>query len=136
MDVVRKQIQGMFGEGYTPPSTHRSVAPSSVVSFHGSEPWEEHEEVDLIALQTTPDEFQQATFDVGKFELQTVSANCTPEAIDELKELRLRQLHVRTPLFLPGMHIGCLWACRLCTGTVFRSATVLDSLVISAKLSL
>ena len=104
MEAVRKQFQGMFGEGYTP-SSNRSVAPSSVRSFQqdGSEHWEEHEEVDLIALQTTPEEFQQATIDVGKFELQIVSANCTPEAIVELKELRLRQLHVCTQFFLYDM---------------------------------
>lgn len=101
MDVFRKQIQGMFGEGYTPPSTHRSVAPSSVFSFGDAlEHLEEQEEVDLIALQTTPEEFQQADIDVGKFELQAVSGNCTPEAIDELKELRLRQLHVRFCAYL------------------------------------
>lgn len=96
MEVVRKQIQVMFGESYTPPSTHRSVAPSSVVSFQETEHGEEHEEVDLIALQTTPEAFQQPDVDVGKFELQTISANCIPEAINELKELRLRQLHVST----------------------------------------
>jgi hypothetical protein len=101
MDIIRKQIHSrLFGDGYTPPSSHRSIAPSSAGAEHCDElfNFSEFEEVDLIALQTTPEEFKEPDMDVGKFELQTVSANCTPEAIDELKELRLRQLNVRTTL--------------------------------------
>jgi hypothetical protein len=55
------------------------------------------QEVDLIALQTTPEQFQKAEFDVGTFELSNIGAQCTPASIAELRDLRERQLHVRPP---------------------------------------
>lgn len=56
---------------------------------------EEPEEFDLIALTSTPEQFKEPEFDVVTFELKNLPAQCTLAAIDELKELRQRQLDVR-----------------------------------------
>lgn len=58
---------------------------------------EEPEEFDLIALTTTPEQFKDPDFDVVTFELKNLPAQCTLAAIDELKDLRQRQLDVRLP---------------------------------------
>lgn len=61
---------------------------------------EEPEEFDLIALTSTPEEFKDPEFNVTTFELKNLPAQCTLADIDELKELRQRQLDV-SPVLHP-----------------------------------
>lgn len=58
---------------------------------------EPEEEFDLVALQSTPDVFMTEDCDVMSFELNSLSARYTLAEIEEVKELRHRQLHVRAP---------------------------------------
>jgi hypothetical protein len=77
----------------------RTLAPkestSSSVYACDDQEEEAHEEIDLIALKSTPDVFQNDACDVMAFELSNLSARYTSEEIREVKELRKRQLDVR-----------------------------------------
>lgn len=67
----------------------------AVLAVPDDRPNEEPEEFDLIALTSTPEQFKEPEFDVSSFELKNLPSQCTLAAIDELKDLRQRQLDVR-----------------------------------------
>eukprot|EP00892_Ulva_mutabilis_P012693 jgi/Ulvmu1/9797/UM056_0037.1 len=67
----------------------------AVFAVPDERPNEEPEEFDLIALTSTPEQFKEPEFDVNTFELNNLPAQSTLPAIDELKELRQRQLDVQ-----------------------------------------
>ena len=94
----------------------REAAPHLLTPLAGaSSPLDEdpHEEVDLIALQSTPEEFIRKDCDVLAFELNNLSAQYTTEEIAEVKELRERQLDVRSLHYSRQLPVGRSVSCEV-----------------------
>lgn len=67
----------------------------------GEDAGERPEDIDLIALQSTPAEFLEAECDVARFELHALGARFTAADITAVKDLRQRQLDARPLVCLP-----------------------------------
>ena len=85
---------------------------------------EPREEVDLIALKSTPQVFHEEECDVLKYELDSLSTDYTQEEISEVKELRQRQLDVRCHPQAVTPDSACQRSCirTCCPGTVHLPA--------------